>query len=176
VRILVYSNPLAYRSYCGGIVYWFARQSPFRVRSIIEVIDEYLADGRISVDPNRIVESITYHDSCNLGRNGGLLEEPRRVLSQIARDFREMTPNREESLCCGGGDGLVALEESASRRIAAGSPKAEQIRKTVANIVVAAYENCRLQLGDINRAYGLGVQISSLSDLVMRAMRFPGEG
>ena len=71
---------------------------------------------------------MTYHDSCNLARNGGLIEEPRYVLNRITTDFREMAPNREEAVCCGGGGGLVALTEYAERRMAAGRPKAEQIQ------------------------------------------------
>jgi Fe-S oxidoreductase len=85
-----------------------------------------------------------------------------------------MTPNRDAALCCGGGGGLVALAEFAERRIAAGKPKADQIKQTGAKVVVAACENCRLQIGDLNEAYGLNVQITALTDLVVRAMRLPG--
>ena len=60
---------------------------------------------------------MTYHDSCNLARNGGLIEEPRYVLNRITTDFREMTLNRAEAICYGGGGGLVALAEYADRRI-----------------------------------------------------------
>jgi Fe-S oxidoreductase len=108
-----------------------------------------------------------------LARNGGLIEEPRFVLKNVVSDFREMTPNREAALCCGGGGGLVALAEFDDRRIAAGKPKADQIKQTGAKIVVAACENCRLQIGDLNEAYGLNVQITALTDLVVRAMRLP---
>lgn len=163
----------AYACYRWDVPNWFAAEFNFKVRSLIEVIADYLRAGRIQVDPTLITEAVTYHDSCNLARNGGLLEEPRYVLKQIVSDFREMTPNRAEALCCGGGGGLVALAEYADRRIAAGRPKAEQIRKTGARIVVAACENCRLQIGDLNEHYGLNVQVSALADLVVRAMRLP---
>jgi Fe-S oxidoreductase len=169
-EIIVSECGHAYASYRWDVPNWFGPDFPLRVRSILEVLDEYLRAGRISVDPAAISEPVTYHDSCNLGRNGGLLEEPRRVLASIASDFREMIPNREESICCGGGGGLVALEEYTERRISAGKPKAEQIRKSGARIVVAACENYRLQLGDLNQAYGLDIQVSSMADLVVRAM------
>ena len=163
----------AYASYRWDVPNWFAGQFNFKVRSLIEVLAEYIQDGRIKVDPSAIGTSVTYHDSCNLARNGGLIEEPRYVLSKITTDFREMTPNKAEALCCGGGGGLVALAEYADRRLAAGKPKADQIRKTGAKIVVAACENCRLQIGDLNEHYELGVHISALTDLVVRAMRLP---
>lgn len=163
----------AYACYRWDAPNWFAGQFDFKVRSLIEVIADYIADGRIQVDPTVIPESVTYHDSCNLARNGGLLEEPRYVLKNIVTDFREMTPNRAEALCCGGGGGMVALTEYEQRRIMAGKPKADQIWLTGAKVVVAACENCRLQINDLNEHYHLNVQVTALTDLVVRAMRFP---
>jgi Fe-S oxidoreductase len=163
----------AYASYRWDVPNWFAGEFNFKVRSLVEVIAEYLADGKIKVDPSAIPEGVTYHDSCNLARNGGLIEEPRYVLHRITTDFREMTPNKAEALCCGGGGGLVALAEHADRRIAAGKPKADQIKNTGARVVVAACENCRLQIGDLNEHYSLNVRITALTDLVIRAMRLP---
>lgn len=163
----------AYASYRWDVPNWFPGEFNFKVRSMIEVLVEYIRDGRIQVDPNAIPEAVTYHDSCNLARNSGLIEEPRYVLRKIAKDFREMTPNKAEGFCCGGGGGLVALPEYTERRLAAGKPKAEQIRNTGAKIVVAACENCRLQIGDLNEHYNLNVRISALTDLVVRAMRLP---
>ncbi len=152
---------------------WFAETFPFRVVSLVEKIDGYIAQGRLTLDPRAIRERVTYHDSCNMARSGGVIEEPRRVLRAVAQDFVEMTPNRHEALCCGGGGGLVALPEYEEIRLRAGKPKAEQVKRTGARLVVAACENCRLQLGDLNQTYGLDVEISAVADLVVRAMRAP---
>ena len=163
----------AYASYRWDVPNWFASEFNFKVRSLIEILAEYIQEGKIKVDSTVLTEAVTYHDSCNLARNGGLIEEPRYVLSKITTDFREMTPNKAEALCCGGGGGIVALAEYTDRRIAAGKPKAEQIKNTGARIVVAACENCRLQIGDLNEHYNLNVRITALTDLVVRAMRLP---
>jgi Fe-S oxidoreductase len=163
----------AYASYRWDVPNWFGPDFRFRVRSLIEVVAEYLADGRLELDPGANTELTTYHDSCNLARNGGLIEEPRYVLSKAVSRFVEMTPNREQALCCGGGGGLVALAEYSERRLKAGKPKADQIRQSGARVVVAACENCRLQLADLNEHYGLNVRVTALADLVVRAMRLP---
>jgi Fe-S oxidoreductase len=163
----------AYASYRWDVPNWFAGEFNFKVRSLIEVIAEYISEGKIKVDPALIPEAVTYHDSCNLARSGGLIEEPRFVLKHIVSDFREMTPNKAEALCCGGGGGLVALAEYAEQRLAAGKPKADQIKNTGARVVVAACENCRLQIGDLNDHYNLNVRITALTDLVIRAMKLP---
>ena len=41
---------------------------------------------------------MTYQDSCNYVRNGGLADIGREIMSYIAEDFREMIPNREPGL------------------------------------------------------------------------------
>jgi Fe-S oxidoreductase len=164
----------AYAVYRWEAPNWFGADYTFEVRSIVEVIAQYIREGRLRLDPTANPEPIAYHDSCNLGRGGGLFEEPRLVLRAAATDVREMTPNREQAYCCGGGGGLVALPEYEERRLRAGRPKAEQIRKTGARIVAAACENCRLQIGELSAHYGLAVGVSSLADLVVRAMRLPG--
>lgn len=152
---------------------WFGEPFPFRVTSLVEKIDEYLAAGRLRLNPQANPEAVTYHDSCNMARNGGVIEEPRRILRTAAAKFVEMTPNRAEAYCCGGGGGLVALPDYAELRLQAGKPKADQIRRTGAQVVVAACENCRLQLGDLNTHYNLGVRISALADLVVTALEPP---
>jgi len=152
---------------------WFGEPFPFRVTSLVEKIDEYLAAGRLRLNPQANPETVTYHDSCNMARNGGVIEEPRRILRAAVAKFVEMTPNRTEAYCCGGGGGLVALPDYAELRVQAGKPKADQIRRTGAQVVVAACENCRLQLGDLNTHYDLGVRISPLADLVVTALEPP---
>jgi Fe-S oxidoreductase len=149
---------------------WFGEAFPFRVRSIIEVVAEWISEGRLIVDSNANPEPVTYHDSCNLTRAGGLVEEPRIILRAVTRDFREMHPNKEENYCCGGGGGMVAVTEWEDRRLEAGLPKVNQIKATGAKIVVAACDNCRIQLSDLSNQYGLGVTINGLTDLVVNAL------
>jgi hypothetical protein len=150
---------------------WFSEPWPFGVRSIVELVDEYVRDGRLQLDATRITEPITYHDSCNLGRNSGMFESPRRVLARAVSDFREMTPNREQSLCCGAGGGLVAVEDWRDMRIKAGKPKADQIRATGARLVCASCDNCRIQITDLNEEYNLGIQVIGLCELVTSTMK-----
>jgi Fe-S oxidoreductase len=169
-------------SECGHAYYamrwvaptWFGEDFKFRVRSIVEVLAEYVQQGRLALDPTANPGRITYHDSCNLGRKGGVLEEARTVLRAVTADFVELTPNREEAYCCGGGAGLVAQPEAYELRMLAGRPKAEQIRRSGAHVVAAACENCRLQLGDLSENYGLGTGVIALADLVVKAMQLPG--
>lgn len=144
-------------------------EQPFKVSAFVELIDRYLEEGRIKVDKSRHKDLTTYHDPCQIARNSGLIEQPRRVLRAVTDYFTEMTPNRAENWCCGGGGGLVAMGEL-EFRMKSSKVKANQLKATGARVVTTACENCHSQLSDLNEYYGLGMQVEFLSHLVARAL------
>ncbi len=138
--------------------------------NLLELVASYLQEGKIRVQADTFDTPLTYHDPCNLGRNGGLMEEPRSLIHAVASDFREFEPNRELNWCCGGGGGLSAVPEMNEVRMQAGQKKVEQIRRTQAQWVVTSCENCKTQLEDLSEHYELGVEIKGVVDLVADAL------
>lgn len=149
---------------------WLKRQYDFEVVSILELVAGYIRDGRIKLDPGRVTRRITLHDPCNLVRMGGIIEEQRYILNHAVSDFVEMTPNRENNFCCGGGGGQLAMTPFAERRLEAGRIKADQIRRTGAEIVATPCHNCIDQLMELNKHYQLGVEIKTICELVAEAL------
>ncbi len=149
---------------------WLGREYPIPMRSILELLEEYIDGGRIRVDPAKNGERVTLHDPCNLVRWGGVSEPQRRVLRQVVRDFVEMTPNRHNNFCCGGGGGMLSMSEYGERRVASGGAKADQIRATGAKIVATPCHNCADQLIEISKRYRLGVDIQAVVELVYSAL------
>ncbi|MGD2143222.1 MAG: (Fe-S)-binding protein, partial [Anaerolineae bacterium] len=139
--------------------------------SIVKLVASYLQRGRIRVQAESLDVPLTYHDPCNLGRNGGMYEEPRSLIRSVATNFRELSPSRELNWCCGGGGGLIAaMEDMEEIRMQGGRPKAEQIRGADVEWVVTACENCKTQLGDLNERYQLDVEVKGVIDLVADAV------
>ncbi|UCD74880.1 MAG: (Fe-S)-binding protein [Phycisphaerales bacterium] len=149
---------------------WMQRSYPLPVRSILELLEEYLDRGRIKVDPEQNAERVTLHDPCNLVRWGGVVEPQRRILRKVVNDFMEMTPNRKDNFCCGGGGGMLSMSEYGDRRVLSGKVKADQIRATGARIVAAPCHNCADQLIELSKKYELGVEIQSVVELVYNAL------
>ena len=149
---------------------WLGQTPSFTIRSFLEVMEEYLRDGRIHVDPDRHPEAVTLHDPCNLVRNGGVSEPQRAILRRTVRSLIEMTPNREENFCCGGGGGQLAMSRFKAKRIAVGGIKADQIRRTGARTVVAPCHNCIDQLMELNKEYELGIAIKTVAEMVADAL------
>lgn len=149
---------------------WLGRPYPMPVRSVLELLEEYLATGRITVDPAKNADRVTLHDPCNLVRLGGVSEPQRRVLRQVVQDFVEMTPNRRDNYCCGGGGGMLSMSEYGDRRVASGKIKAEQIRATGAKIIATPCHNCADQLLDISKRHRLGTEVQAVVELVYSAL------
>ena len=70
----------------------------------------------------------------------------------------------------GEGDRLVANPEWSDTRLKAGKPKAEQIEKTGAEVVIASCDNCRHQLGELSDFYKLDVKVTGMSEIVSEAL------
>ena len=143
---------------------------PFKVKTSVEIIADYLHEGRIKLDKEKFKEAVTLHDPCNLVRSGGICMEQRYILNEFIEDFREMTPHGINNYCCGGGGGQLAMSEYNERRMKTAEVKAEQIRKTGARIVVSPCHNCVDQLSQINFSFKLNVQIKTLAELVADAI------
>jgi len=144
---------------------------PFNVSSITEVQARYLREKRIAVDPDRISEPVTYHDPCQLARNGGVIDEARYILKRLAADFRDMTADPQYNWCCGGGGGLVALgEETLDFRMKSAQVKVDQVKATGAAILATACENCHTQLRNLNDHYKMNVEVRFLSSMVADAL------
>ena len=149
------------------------KERPFEIKSILELIDQWIKEGRLKLDPQKNPEPVTFHDSCKLGRLGGMYEEPRRILKAACADFREMSPNREMNLCCGGGSGFAIMEKGnflEFRMETYGKLKAEQLKATGASIVACACSNCKAQFREIIRYHRLPMRYAGVSELVANAL------
>ncbi|HEY9592953.1 MAG TPA: (Fe-S)-binding protein, partial [Spirochaetia bacterium] len=75
---------------CGTafrVMKYMTGDHPFRVVAFVELIARYLKEGRIRLDPSVFKGKLTYHDPCQIARNGGVIEEPRYVIRQLTGNF-----------------------------------------------------------------------------------------
>lgn len=142
-------------------------EQPFTVSLITEAHARYIREARIKLDKTKFNMPITYHDPCQIARNGGVMDEPRYILHHLTDDFREMSPDPRYNWCCGGGGGLVALgEETLDFRMKSSRVKADQVKKTGAKILATACENCHTQLSNLNDHYEMGVEVKFISSML----------
>lgn len=142
----------------------------FNTITAVELIAEYIRNGKIKLDKTKNNIAVTIHDPCNLVRNGGLLSEIRFVVKNAVSELIEMNPYGNENFCCGGGGGMLAMSEYNDRRLKIGEIKANQIKATGAKIVITPCHNCVDQLMQLNHQYKLNVSIKTIAEIVADAL------
>ena len=150
--------------------YWRGDDCP-EVINIMELTSQLLKEGKIKLDPNKVKERVTYHDPCNLARQNWVVQQPRDIINAFCSDFVEMTPNRTDAYCCGGGGGTVSIDEIRKYRTKiGGKKKADQITATGAHWVIAPCANCKKQFRELMEDNNVEGELVGLHDLILKAI------
>ena len=144
----------------------------FKVIHYTQLIADLIRQGRLKLT-HELNSALTYHDPCYLGRYNGVYLEPRRILQAIPKTkLEEMERSRDTGFCCGGGGGLMWIEEQP------GTTKINQMRledvlKTGAETVVTACPYCLQMFEDSIEHKGLkdSLKARDLIELVEAAMK-----
>ncbi|MBN1212559.1 MAG: (Fe-S)-binding protein, partial [candidate division Zixibacteria bacterium] len=153
-------------TYCGG-------KDAYPVINIMEYTWDVWKKGRLKLDPNVVTEVVTYHDPCNIARQGWIIDKPRDLLKAFCKNYVEMTPSGQDNICCGGGGGTVSIDEIRSyRTMVGGKLKADQIRATGCKYLVAPCANCKKQLRELVEDQGIDCEVVGLHDLLYKAIIF----
>jgi Fe-S oxidoreductase len=143
----------------------------FKVVHYTELIADFIRQGKLKLS-NELNSKLTYHDPCYLGRYNNVYEEPRRILQTIPKTkLEEMERSKDTGFCCGGGGGLMWIEEQP------GTTKINQVRledalKTGADTVVTACPYCLQMFEDSIDHKGVkdSLKARDLVELVEEAM------
>jgi heterodisulfide reductase subunit D len=145
----------------------YADVSGIELMHATEYLAQLLAGDGLTLGP--VNEVVTYHDPCDLGRKSGVYDAPREVLGMIpGLDFREMSANRENAMCCGGG-GDVEISDSTVTAGVAGNRMA-QVQATGAGYVLSACQQCRRTLQEGARQNKIRIKAMDIVELVWKSM------
>ncbi|MBO0588764.1 (Fe-S)-binding protein [Sporosarcina sp. E16_8] len=115
-----------------------------------EMLYELVVQGKLKPE-HAIDETITFHDSCYLGRYNDVYDPPREILKAIPGvNLVEMKRNREDGMCCGAGGGLMWMEEDTGHRI--NVARTEQALEVSPGIISSGCPYCLTMLSDGTKA------------------------
>jgi len=136
-----------------------------------QFIGELISAGRVKLAQS-LDRTITFHDSCYMGRYNRVYEAPRDVIKAIPGvHLVEMSRSREKGLCCGGGGGGSWLEPFGERRIQ--EMRLEEAEEVRPDIVASACPFCMLMFGLGGKTLKFdekGIELKDVAELVAEAV------
>ena len=126
----------------------------------VQHYSQYLAELGLpagSANGDGIHATVTFHDSCYLGRYNQVYAAPRELLRHAGLQPVEMARSGEDSFCCGGGGGQMWMETDANARI--NHRRLQDALDAGAEVVATACPYCLLMFDDAIRSKGLGEQV-----------------
>ncbi|WP_019243244.1 MULTISPECIES: (Fe-S)-binding protein [Bacillus] len=125
-----------------------------------EVLAQLVKEGKLK-PAYEVNETITFHDSCYLGRYNEVYDPPREILKAIPGvKLVEMERNRETGMCCGAGGGLMWMEEETGHRI--NVARTEQALVVSPSVISSGCPYCLTMLTDGTKAKEVEESVNTL--------------
>jgi len=138
----------------------------YEVYHYTEILSQAVKDGKISLSGDA-VGALAMHDPCYLGRHSNLYDPPRELMAALpGAEVKELSRNRNKSVCCQGGGGRVWMETRAGERFA--ELRINEALDAGAKTLVTACPYCITMLEDSCNVLGKGDQLAvkDLSEVI----------
>lgn len=132
-----------------------------------QFIMELIKEGKLTLkDNNEYIESLTYHDSCYIGRYNNIYDEPRKTLLSVpGLEIKEVKRSKDKGLCCGAGGGQMFLEETAGKRV--NIERTEELLSTGAKTIAVNCPFCMTMISDGVKAKEADVKVKDISEIIL---------
>ncbi|MFE8701888.1 heterodisulfide reductase-related iron-sulfur binding cluster [Cytobacillus sp. FJAT-54145] len=135
-----------------------------------ELLAQLVKEGRLKPQ-YEVKETITFHDSCYLGRYNEVYDAPRDILKAIPGvKLVEMERSRDTGMCCGAGGGLMWMEEETGHRI--NVSRTEQALAVNPSVISSGCPYCLTMLSDGTKAKEVEETVSTydVAELLEKAV------
>jgi Fe-S oxidoreductase len=152
------------------------------IEPIVRYYAKWIREGKLTVDSawNRDRKiRFTVQDPCNQVRKSfgdELADDLRYAVSACVGEanFYDMSPNRSNNYCCGGGGGYLQSGYT-DARFKYGKIKFDQIMATGADYVITPCHNCHAQIHELSEHYQGGYHVIHLWTLIALSLGILGE-
>lgn len=158
-KVLVTSCPVCYKGFKENY-----NLNGVKVMHHTEYLLELVEEGKIKI--REINKKISYHDPCDLGRNCGIYNEPRKLLEKCGAKLIPLKNEREHALCCGNSLGNLIIRNDEKAKITRDALKELTVNNPDA--VITACPLCKKTFA--NAAASDNIEIMDISEIVARSI------
>ncbi len=173
VKTVVTSCPACWLSWKVYYPEWAKKLGidyPFEVKHYSEIVAEKIKSGELKFT-HPVKMKVTWHDSCHMGRAGGIYEPPRELLKAIpGLELVEMEHNRDHAHCCGG---VLTLLENPDTGKVIGDIRVREAEATGAEALVASCPCCEVQFRVTMQKTGRDMPVIDLAHITSEALGLP---
>jgi len=167
-RTLVAACPSCYHTWKHTYPQLMGEALGFEVVHETEFLAELARGGAFDLQP--LERIVTYHDPCDLGRNSGIYDEPRQLITAIPGvTLVEMKDHREYALCCGGGGDVEMADAEVAQAV--GRSRILQAQDTGAQFIITACQQCKRTLLGAARKEKVRIRTLDISELLLEAVQ-----
>lgn len=139
----------------------------FETKHYSELLSEKISEGSLVFD-HEVPMKVTFHDSCHLGRAGGIYDPPREMIKALpGAELVEMEHNREDGLCCG--SVLTLIGETPVAPVL-GKRKLDEAVAAGAEAIVAVCPCCQFQMRISADKTGTDIAVKDLASLAAKGL------
>ena len=143
----------------------------FEVLHSTQYVLRLLKEKKLTLVEPKAPTTVTFHDGCDLGRNGGVYEEPREILRMLPGiTFIEHPESKDTSRCCGAGGDLLMTNADMADQI--GQKRAKSLAE-VAPVVVTCCPSCKKQLKDTAKRAEVKLDSADLLEMIVAQLPKP---
>ncbi len=142
-----------------------------KARHYSEVVAEKIKSGEFVFPANNMKPvTVTWHDSCHIGRASGVYEPPRDMIKAIPNvNFVEMEHNREKGHCCGS---VLTLIKDPPVAADIGKTRLDDAIENGAQKVLALCPCCQVQLRITAKKKNMPLEIVDLAHFAGNALGY----
>jgi len=130
-----------------------------------QLLSELTAARKISVERFKEVDMITFHDPCYLGRQNGIVEEPRKLLLDTNAFVVEMPRHGKHSFCCGAG-GAQMWKEEEHGTAAVNVTRYNEAAATGAKTIAVGCPFCLTMMTDASKQADQGIKVKDIAEII----------